>query len=138
VALIGTALFQSILLAGKVKASCMAGRAWLARSDVNLIYMMIALWLEDWSMAVRRTRLNEIKVNHKAEIAEFDFKWIVQRGRATAVIADDELTDAEIAKAVGVSLATIGRRKRDVTFAGRVADIVGEFPVSALKVSHRR
>jgi hypothetical protein len=116
----------------------MAGSAWPAQTGVNLIYMMIAPSPEDLSMAIPATRSYEIKVNHNAEIMEVALKWINQRGRAAAVVADDKLTDGKIGKAVGVSIATIGRWKRDVTFAGRVADVVGEFRVSAFKVSHRR
>jgi hypothetical protein len=121
-----------------VNACCIAGRAWLAQTGVNLIYMMIAPSPEDSSMAIPTTRSYEIKVSHNAEVSEVAFKWINQRGRAAAVVADGKLTDGEIGKAVGVSIATIRRWKRDVTFAGRVADIVGEFRVSAFKVSHRR
>ncbi len=70
------------------------------------------------------------------------FKWTAQRERAVQLVADDALTDKEIAAELGIGWQTLEAWKRRTEFAGRVADTVGTLRASVLRYEigkkHRR
>lgn len=55
-----------------------------------------------------------------------EFAWTKPRIEAAQLLAEDDLTDAEIASQVGVTRAGLAKWKVHPSFAGRVAEIVAE------------
>lgn len=61
-----------------------------------------------------------------------DLRWTRPRARAAQLVADDRLTDEQIAAEVGVSIQALYKWKRHPAFQARVAEIVAAY-AAALK-----
>lgn len=61
------------------------------------------------------------------------FRWTKPKERAAVLLAEDELSDVEIAEQVGVNDATIWRWKQYPEFAARVGDHVGQLQAAMLR-----
>jgi hypothetical protein len=55
------------------------------------------------------------------------FKWTQRRSQAAQLVADDHLTDEDIAAKVGISSKQLVRWKKQPEFADKVAELVAEF-----------
>lgn len=77
-----------------------------------------------------------------SETSAKSFSWTPQKERAVILLAEDELTDKQIAEEVGVHHKTITAWKEREEFSGAVADKAGVIRASALKFAiakrHRR
>jgi transposase-like protein len=61
------------------------------------------------------------------------FHWTKPKERAAVLLAEDDITDAEIAAQVGVNPATLWRWKQHPEFAARVGDHTGQLQAAMLR-----
>jgi hypothetical protein len=61
------------------------------------------------------------------------FRWNAKRHQAAVLVAEDELSDNEIAKTCGVAKNTLEVWKRHPEFNAQVGDHIGQIQASALK-----
>lgn len=54
------------------------------------------------------------------------FRWTTQRSEAASLLAEDELTDVEIAARLGIGRGTLGRWKQSPVFGAKVAELARE------------
>lgn len=61
-------------------------------------------------------------------------RWTQQRSKAALLVAEDELSDEEIAKEIGVTRQALAGWKRHPEFAAMVGDHVGQFQAVMLRL----
>lgn len=61
------------------------------------------------------------------------FRWTAQRHRAALLLAEDELSDADIADQLGIARSTLAGWKTRPEFAAQVGDYVGELQARMLR-----
>jgi hypothetical protein len=66
------------------------------------------------------------------------FPWTPARERALHLVFADRLTDAEIARAVGISRRTLGYWKTNPTFAAALRRMVDEYAAQLRREAVRR
>lgn len=64
---------------------------------------------------------------------ETGFRWTAQRKRAALLLAEDEMSDAEIAETLGIARSTLSTWKVRPEFAAQVGDYVGELQSRMLR-----
>lgn len=63
------------------------------------------------------------------------FEWTAERERAAVLLAEDTLTDQQIATELNIGRTTLHRWKENVEFQARVADLVEQYRQAVAKLS---